>query len=228
MNYSYKTDDGKNLTIEIRVNDYKVSYDGGFFYGTMAKFTEYEQKNLKILKPHHTHHIDKLVMRNHEALELIEMQAALKKQTDDAVAAAEKQSYDNALANCPTGKTPCRQKWANGDLMSAKYITVDGTEIIDSDSIEMQAGSWYYIDTDLIEAKKTKNKKKHAAKKTEKEEVEIKKHAAIEKARSTGKKQPIDSYMVECRDPREECSQDACTVWIDCDGDTTKTYQHTW
>ena len=52
--------------------------------------------------------------------------------------------------------------------------------------------------------------------------------AAFENARKTGKPQAFASWMADCNDPHEECSQDNITLWAMPDGTKKQTRQHTW
>jgi len=75
-----------------------------------------------------------------------------------------------------------------------------------------------------MEEKERKRKAKIERKKKEKKRiVEL-----IEKAKLTGKKQVINSYPIECQDPREECDIDIVTIYIDKNGKKSKTITHTW
>ncbi len=65
---------------------------------------------------------------------------------------------------------------------------------------------------------------KHAA--AAKEESRI--AAIFETAKTTGAKQVLDTYMAECHDRHEECSQDVVTVYAMPDGTTATERQHTW
>ena len=62
--------------------------------------------------------------------------------------------------------------------------------------------------------------------KTAKESARV--AAMFETAKTTGVKQQLDSYMTECNDRHEECSQDVVTVYAMPDGTTTTERQHTW
>jgi hypothetical protein len=64
-------------------------------------------------------------------------------------------------------------------------------------------------------------------KKLETNKVESERIAAIfEKAKETGKKQELKSYMVGCDGSVEECSFDCITAWAMPDGTTTKMRTH--
>ena len=68
-----------------------------------------------------------------------------------------------------------------------------------------------------------------ATQKSEKVAAEAARIAAMfETAKTTGTKQVLESYMAECHDGREECSQDVVTVYAMPDGTTTTERQHTW
>lgn len=66
------------------------------------------------------------------------------------------------------------------------------------------------------------------AKDTQKVEQQTKTDAVFEKARQTGQKQVLLTYMDDCDDPREECSTDFITVYAMPDGSRTTKRQHTW
>jgi len=135
-----------------------------------------------------------------------------------------------AYANCPEGYTPCRQNWSNGDLCSAEYQTSDEgltVKILDSDLIENHMG-WYYIENSKIEKAREERRAEQTKKQEAKEKEQQKEIDALKKAQETNEPQVLTSYSTDCNDPKEECSTDIITVYINPDGTKKSTRQHTW
>ncbi len=77
----------------------------------------------------------------------------------------------------------------------------------------------------ILELKKeTKEKQKIKREKEEAERI----NNLIEKAKKTGKKQTINSWMEPCNDPHEECNLDVVTKQIDGNGKIEIGRQHTF
>jgi len=67
-----------------------------------------------------------------------------------------------------------------------------------------------------------------AEKEAKKVEKEDKEKAIFETAKTTGEKQLIEKYTVECNDPHEECDIDIITVYAMPDGTKKTVRNHTW
>lgn len=77
------------------------------------------------------------------------------------------------------------------------------------------------IYNEILEANAKRQAERNAAK-------EAKETPIFKKARETGEPQIIESYPVECEDPREECDTDIVTIYAMPDGTTKRTQNHTW
>jgi len=77
------------------------------------------------------------------------------------------------------------------------------------------------IYNEIIDKKEKKQAERKAAK-------EAKETPIFQKAKETGEPQIIESYPVECNDPREECDTDIVTIYAMPDGTTKRTQNHTW
>ena len=141
---------------------------------------------------------------------------------------------EKALSECPNDCVIARCLWSNGDLMSGKYRTEDGIEILGPDMMENHYG-WYFITKKSVEGRKEEMKvekerkaEQEIIKAANKKEEEIKTAKIFEIAKETGEKQYLYSYSVDCTDRHEECNTDIVTVWAMPDGTRKQTQVHTW
>lgn len=74
---------------------------------------------------------------------------------------------------------------------------------------------------EITEAKEKKREESKAQK-------EAKEAPIFQKAKETGEPQILETYMVECTDPREECNADNVIVYAMPDGSRQKKQFHTW
>ena len=152
-----------------------------------------------------------------------------KRKADEKKAVAEKDKADRkkALAECPGDHVITRCLWTNGDLMSGEYQTEDGTKVIGPDMLKCHYG-WYFLPLSLVEEKKDKNKKIADKRANAKAKVEAAEKDIFEMAARTGEKNVLQTFPINCTDPREECNTDIVTVWAMPNGTKTETCHHTW
>ena len=134
---------------------------------------------------------------------------------------------NEALEMCPKDCVIAQQLWSNGDLCAAEYQDENGTKALASDLLDHHF-EWYFVEKrhfdEANEIKEKKQAKEQADKKAEEKRVaEI-----FARAKSTGEKQELKRFSIECQDPHEECSVDIVTVWAMPDGSKTETLNHTW
>lgn len=130
-----------------------------------------------------------------------------------------------AFAGCPEGHEPCRQKWSNGDLMSALYVSRDGVEVLGSDMLDSHGG-WYYLPAAKIaeEAAALETKKAAAAAKVTAREAKLAEAKAL--AASSGKPVEIERWTDECDGSADECSMDLIVRFVRPDGSITTRRTH--
>lgn len=101
--------------------------------------------------------------------------------------------------------------------------------IIEEDWGEYSVTTYYKINNKDLEkillnteeAVEEERKKKEEKEKDRIEEI-------TKKAKETGEKQIIHSWVEDCNDPYEECNLDHITIWVLPNGETKKTRSHTW
>jgi len=133
---------------------------------------------------------------------------------------------ESAKSECPAGFVVCTQKWSNGDLCSALYVTEDGTEVLGSDLLENHGG-FYWIDAaEVAKARAVADQKKAdaEAKKASRSAALV---AVTTQARETGKDVEVERWTEECDGSVDECSTDLLMRSIQPDGTTTVSRIHT-
>lgn len=136
-----------------------------------------------------------------------------------------------ALDACPAGHVLARQKWSNGDLASALYVTEDGTEILASDLLSPVEGGWYFVPAAEVEAKREKTK---AATEVREAESKVRAEAraeeeagAFERAKADGKPVEVRRWTEPCDESVDECSLDVVRLMAHPDGSTSRRRTHT-
>jgi hypothetical protein len=155
--------------------------------------------------------------------------AAAEIQAKEAVARKKREDKardDATKATCPAGSVPCRQKWSNGDLMSACYVAEDGTEVLASDLLENHRG-WYWIPADRIAEARAKADAERAAKDERREAARRKRAAIFDQAKATGLPVLLDRYTEDCDGSAVDCSTDVVCEYAQPDGSVTSTRSHT-
>lgn len=161
------------------------------------------------------------------ALAVASAQAATAVQVAEAEAASEAaEQAATARAECPDGFAPCRQKWSNGDLCAALYVTGDGIEVIDSDLLENHGG-FYWIAAALVEAARVKSADETAKAEAQKASRAATLQAATSKAGETGKDVEVERWTEDCDGSVDECSTDIVTRSIRPDGSAIVRRIHT-
>ncbi len=168
--------------------------------------------------------VDGSVILRIEAKPVIEDALAnrkLAKQKEEAEAAARKAARRlEAQALAPAGSEPCELQWANGDLCSAKYITSDGVEVIDSDLLpELGKTGFYAISGEKIEAERAKQKQAQAADQAAQAAAEQALQAATTQARETKTPQPLRTWVTDrCMRHQTDCCFDHAVESVHPDG----------
>jgi hypothetical protein len=116
----------------------------------------------------------------------------------------------------------------SGNYISHMYwIGKDGyiTEPV-TGSVREEAHAFW---DELYDLKKNREREEYeercAQEKAEKEMAHAK---ALREAQLTGKPAVLNTYLVDCNDPREDCSMDVVTVYVIPDGTIQSKRQHTW
>ncbi|MDY6835513.1 MAG: hypothetical protein SVY53_12010 [Chloroflexota bacterium] len=139
---------------------------------------------------------------------------------------AKMESYQNAKNNCPDGYEPCSRNWANGDLWSAEYETIDGIKVLASDQIEPVDG-WYLVPVSEIQNAKERQQARQSREEDERTAFENQLKAAYEKAKETNTRVELRTWVTdECHQNLSDCSFDAATEWVYPDGSRKIEYRH--
>ncbi len=112
------------------------------------------------------------------------------------------------------------------NILGEKQLFAGATKHIDVDDLPVEEGEEYTLE-EIIELCEQHSKKWQQAKKNEKEEEEHYEKCLTE-ARETGENIVLNTYMVECSEPNEECSTDVITVYVTPSGRTKKERTHTY
>lgn len=101
---------------------------------------------------------------------------------------------DAVIAQCPEDCEPCEQDWANGDLMSAKYRTMDGVDVMDSDLIPQAGYGIWYVSKDRCQDARDRAVAAASRASAEAAEQEEKIERARRLAETSGEPQPVRSW----------------------------------
>lgn len=141
-------------------------------------------------------------------------------------AAKAEQDRQSAIGECPKDHTIARCLWTNGDLMSGKYRTEDGTEVLASDQLRPHHG-WYFIrieEVEKVRAEKTVRCEKEAKRQ---EDEHARRRQIFNQAHETGKPVVLDTWtetrtLVGEEYPGEEGDYTfLCTRYAQPDGGTS-------
>jgi len=159
----FKLNDGREVTLTVRGReqlDLVARTQDGKVLGCGHSITPLSPQQLAACPAlgaaNRTHCLGRLALTAEIAKQAERMLTASQGRADAAATLATVEARAEAKRLAPADTVICQQKWSNGDLMSACYITDDDVEIIASDQLEPIHHHYYTLPRVDYEAAKTK------------------------------------------------------------------------
>ena len=148
---------------------------------------------------------------------------------------AEEEAKGEALK---TGETKITVHYHDGEYLSGYTVHGKAAKLLEKLCLAKWVSGWgYRVDELLVEALGREftypqaveyNRLAEEEKARKKAEKEAALQEKFDEAKRTGKPVIIRRFIVECSDPREECSYDEVIEYAMPDGTTKRTQNHTW
>lgn len=137
-----------------------------------------------------------------------------------------------------TGETKITVHYHDGEYLSGYTVHGKAAKLLEKLGLAKWVSGWgYRVDELLVEALGREftypqaveyNRLAEEEKARKKAEKEAALQEKFDEAKRTGKPVIIRRFIVECSDPREECSYDEVIEYAMPDGTTKRTQNHTW